>query len=83
MNRTKSILFGDYAIFVMIARNKTITYVLGSATLAEGENLNQSFIKSAVNVVAGDQIYGNKARYDITDAERQPSTAHQGYINDR
>lgn len=79
---TESITFDDLAIFVKLGRITLFTYVVGSATLAEGGNVNQRFINSQVNVVAGDQIHGNIIIYNIVSPEVETSPSNQGECND-
>ena len=55
-----------------------ITCVLGSAILAEGDNVNLKFAKSTVNVVTGDQINANKVVFNITRAEGEATPSSQG-----
>lgn len=77
----KLIIFYGYDAFRHLAHITIITCVLGSAKLAEGENVNQSFVNSAVNVVAGDQILANMVVYEIKSAEREACLAKQGECN--
>lgn len=60
-----------------LAISTVITCILGSATLAEGGNVNQKFENCSIKITAGDLINV----YNTTSAERETSPSSQSECN--